>query len=103
MATWKSPNLDAWKSPKRFISDMMDSIELVVIKLPAARKYELLDDDSGVTFTDTTSQSSSEFPLRERRPRESWWRSHVSVIVPPDSDVRDYLGKSHPLRVWGCL
>ncbi|KAL9099752.1 MAG: hypothetical protein Q9187_009451 [Circinaria calcarea] len=83
--------MDAWKSPKRFISDMMDSIELVVIKLPAARKYELLDDDSGATLTDTTSQSSSEFPLRNPRPDQSWWGTRISVIMPPDSDVRDHL------------
>ena len=93
MATWKSPNLEAWKSPKRFISDMMDSIELVVIKLPAAKKYELLDDGSGAKFTDTTSQSSSEFPIRSSRPAQGWWSTHISVIVPPDSDVRDHLGK----------
>ena len=78
----------------------MDSIELVVIKLPAARKYELLDDDSGATLTDTTSQTSSEFPLRNPRADQSWWGTRISVIVPPDSDVRDHLGKLDSLCNW---
>ena len=93
--------MDAWKSPKRFVADMMDSIELVVIKLPAAKKYQDLDDESesaGTNATDTASQSSGGRTLiihPEQWLRNSireWWASHASALVPLDLDIRDFLG-----------
>ena len=93
--------MDAWKSPKRFVADMMDSIELVVIKLPAAKKYQDLDDESesaGTTAIDTASQSSSNqtfiIPPKPwlRNPIREWWASHVSVLAPQDVDIRDFFG-----------
>ena len=94
--------MDAWKSPKRFVADMMDSIELVIIELPVAKKYEDLDDESestGIATTDTRSQSSSNrtFDVLAkswlRNPLKEWWATHVSALVPQDVDIRDFLGK----------
>ena len=94
--------MDGLKSPKRFVADMMDSIELVVIKLPAAKKYEDLDDESesaGTASTNTTSQSSSNRTFKVlskpwlQNPLNEWWAAHVSALVPQDVDIRDFLGE----------
>ena len=86
--------MDLWKSPKQFVSEMMDSIELHVIRLPATQWIDISDNTSeATTITDAASRPSSEETIRNLGPLQSWWNSHVSAIVPQNTDVRDHFGK----------
>ena len=91
--------MDLNKSPKRFVAEMMDSIELVMIELPLPVFHirELVRENGDPSsVTEVASQSSSRNSVKTLRIRSwrVWWAAHVSVIVPPNSDIRDYLGRS---------
>ena len=85
--------MDLWKSPKQFVSEMMDSIELHVIRLPATQWIELPDSASGsTTITGSSNRASSE-TIRSPSLLKSWWNTRVSPIIAQDADVRDHYGK----------
>lgn len=91
--------MDFTKSPERFIAEMMDSIELVVIELPLPvfKIRELVEENGDPSsVTQIASQSSSQNSVKTLKTRswQVWWAAHVSVIIPPNGDVRDYLGRS---------
>ena len=95
------------KSPRKYVAELIDSIELRVIKLPAPAIFGITWIEPGtagdsvtevgtVSSTGDSSRTLDPFWPKWRHWIEyihNWWGTCVAPLVPPDADLRDYLGK----------
>ena len=95
------------KSPRRYVAELIDSIELRVIQLPAPAIFGITwiePGTAGDSVTEVGSLSSTGDSSRTLNPFwpkwrhwvayvQNWWGTRVAPYVPPDADLRDYLGK----------
>ena len=97
------------KSPRKYVADLIDSIELRVIQLPAPAIFGITwiePGTAGDSVTEVGTVSSTGDSSRTLDPFwpkwrhwiayvQNWWGTRVAPFVPPDADLRDYLGKNH--------
>ena len=99
--------MDYTKSPRKYVAELIDSIELRVIQLPAPAIFGIAwiePGTAGDSVTEVGSLSSGGNSSRTLNPRwpkwrhwitfvQTWWGTRVAPNVPADADLRDYLGK----------
>ena len=95
------------KSPRKYVAELIDSIELRVITLPAPAIFGITwiePGTAGDSVTEVGSLSSGVNSSRTLNPLwpkwrhwitfiQTWWGTRIAPYVPADADLRDYLGK----------